>query len=83
MATESTTAWLVEIEPPIGDVLYYCGPGDWCSNPNHAHKFHTRKAAEEIIGTAQNPKVMRVAEHEWSDPLSDSQQSVDKQTQQT
>lgn len=62
----STSTWLVEIAPPIGDVMYYCGPGDWCNSPNHAQKFDTREAALEIVAAAQNPSSMRVAEHEWS-----------------
>lgn len=66
--TTSQSAWLVEIALPIGDTLYYCGPGDWCSNPNHAHKFPTREAASEVLKSAHDPTTMRVAEHEWSAP---------------
>lgn len=76
------SAWLIEINPPLGDVLYYCGPGDWCSNPNHAHKFPDKTAAKAVRSAMQNPLNMRIAEHEWADPLSDSPVSVDvcKQT---
>lgn len=72
----STSAWLIEIAPPIGDVLYYCGPGDWCSNPIHAYKFHLKANAEAVLAKMQNPQSMRIAEHEWCDPLSVTQQSV-------
>ena len=59
------TAWLIEIDAPFSHVLYYCGPGDWCSNPNHAHKFAGRADAEQALATMQNPTSMRIAEHEW------------------
>ena len=38
-------AWLIECAPEVGDTLYFCGDGDWCSNPNHAHKFATAEEA--------------------------------------
>lgn len=63
----SVSAWLIEIEPPIGCVLYYCAPGDWCSNPNHAHRFPVESEALTMLARMQNPLSMRVAEHEWPD----------------
>jgi hypothetical protein len=58
-------AWLIETDPPLGDVLYFCAIGDWCNNPNHAHKFTTQQEAEEVLARFQNPPSFRVAEHEW------------------
>lgn len=58
-------AWLIECAPPLGDTLYFCNDGDWCSNPNHAHKFPTAVEAQAKLTTMQNPLSMRIAEHEW------------------
>jgi hypothetical protein len=59
-------AWLIECEPPIGDTLYFCNDGDWCSNPNHAHKFATAEEANAKRVTMQVGERFRVAEHEWA-----------------
>lgn len=63
----SASAWLIEI--PLDCGLYYCAPGDWCSNPNHAHRFSSKAAADGVLATMQNPSSMRVAEHEWPDEV--------------
>lgn len=63
----SVSAWLIEIAAPMDHTLYYCAPGDWCSNPNHAQRFPTRVQAEYTLATMHNPSTMRVAEHEWPD----------------
>jgi hypothetical protein len=60
-------AWLIECVPTLGDVLYYCNDGDWCNNPNHAHKFSTVEQANMKMVTMQSPHSFRVAEHEWCD----------------
>jgi hypothetical protein len=66
------SAWLIECEPPLGDTLYFCNDGDWCSNPNHAHKFATALEAQAKLTTMQSPSSMRIAEHQWpGDELSD------------
>lgn len=62
---EPVSAWLLECVPPLGDVLYYCAPGDWCSNPNHAHRFTTKEEGDAMHGTMHNSAIMRVAEHQW------------------
>ena len=65
MGTSMKTAWLIECVPPIGDVLYFCNDGDWCSNPNHAHKFATPEEASAKRATLISGAQFRVAEHEW------------------
>ena len=47
--------------------MYYCNDGDWCNNPNHAHKFSTVEQANMKMVTMQSPHSFRVAEHEWCD----------------
>jgi hypothetical protein len=59
------SAWLIECEPPLGATLYFCNDGDWCSNPNHAHKFATALEAQAKLTTMQSPSSMRIAEHQW------------------
>lgn len=58
-----TVAWLIECGSPPS---YYRGPGDWCSNPNHALKFPTQKAAELRSMSMQTLEPVRVTEHSWS-----------------
>lgn len=61
-------AWLIE-HVEGADVTYYCGPGDWCGNPNHAYKFVDREEAERIMKPMQCiAGSFRVAEHQWSSP---------------
>jgi len=62
------TAWLIETNDQVGPTLYYCGEGDWCSNPNHAMKWPSKAAAEtsEAWPQLQYPGNMRIAEHEWA-----------------
>lgn len=63
-------AWLIEcgiwneFPPPI---TYFCGDGDWCSNPNHAFKFSTEQEALSKLESMKpfNPENYRVAEHMW------------------
>lgn len=55
------TAWLIEFGSPA---VYYCAPGDWCSNANHAQKFETKEAADLIAATMTFAKP-RVCEHAW------------------
>lgn len=59
------TAWLIETADPVGVTLYFCHDGDWCSNPNHAHKFPTAEQANIKKSSMQLPSNFRVAEHEW------------------
>lgn len=60
-------AWLIETNNPVDTTLYYCGPGDWCSNPNHAMKWPSEESAQnsETWTQMQYPGNMRIAEHEW------------------
>lgn len=58
-------AWLIETDDPMGLTLYFCNDGDWCSNPNHAHKFADAKEAQAKLLAMQNPLNFRIAEHEW------------------
>jgi hypothetical protein len=58
--------WLIE----CGDgavTRYYGGePGDWCDNPNHAHRYPTQEAAEEICRRyLYNVEGRRVEKHIW------------------
>ena len=63
-------AWLIETDDPHGNNLYYCGPGDWCSNPNHAMRFVSEQCAvnSEHWREMQYPGNLRIAEHEWVSP---------------
>jgi len=55
---------VVHGKPCEEPIAYFCGPGDWCNNPNHAKRFLTRedakKVADEMIGSNA-----RVEEHMW------------------
>lgn len=64
-----STAWLIETTDPVATVLYFCADGDWCSNPNHAHKFRNREDAERKMAGMQRPDIFRVAEHAWVERL--------------
>lgn len=59
--------WLIETNDPVGTVLYCCGEGDWCSNPNHAMKWGSEEAARTspTWTQMQYPGNMRIAEHQW------------------
>ena len=64
------TAWLIECGtynefPP--QIIYFCGEGDWCSNPNHAFKFNTEQEAWDKIQiwAPFAPDNYRVTEHMW------------------
>lgn len=61
------TAWLIETNDPVGTTLYYCGQGDWCSNPNHAMKWLSEESVRksESWTQMQYPGNMRISEHEW------------------
>lgn len=64
---EHNIAWLIEsVDGVHPDPIYFCGPGDWCGNPNHAHKFATRDAAEANRLSLHNPDAFKVTEHIWS-----------------
>ena len=68
LAEKVTEAWLIECEPPLGDVLYYCNDGDWCNNPNHAHKFMTADEANmKRVTMHLGGEKYRVCLHEWGD----------------
>jgi len=62
----SQTWWLIEIGQPS---VYYCSPGEWCSNANHAKKFETPEEAHNVL--AAFPVLVggppRVAGHIWTD----------------
>lgn len=59
------TAWLVEFGTGPAPAIYYCGPGDWCGNPNHAKKFATYSEAADVQARCVNSVEVRVVEHEW------------------
>lgn len=59
-----TTAWLIEFGSPA---TYYAADGDWCNNPNHAHKFATAEEANAKKVTLVAPVDYRVVEHGWDD----------------
>lgn len=63
----SETAWLIETADPVGTTLYFCHDGDWCSNPNHAHRFPTAEQASVKLAAMQVSRNFRVAEHMWCD----------------
>lgn len=54
-------AWLIEHGSPAA---YFCGDGDWCSNPNHAYRFVTKDVATAKAETMPIEGI-RVAEHLW------------------
>jgi hypothetical protein len=58
-------AWLIEL--PSTSTLYWCGPSDWCSNPNHAHKFDTEQEALEVMNEmcVMIDGQPRVCGHSW------------------
>lgn len=62
------TAWLIETEGGIP--RYYCGPGEWCDNPNHAMKFPTEQAVidSDHWRNMVYPGHMKIVEHEWVTP---------------
>lgn len=62
-----TTAWLIETADPVGTTLYFCNDGDWCSNPNHAHRFPNAEQASVKLSAMQLSQNFRVAEHMWCD----------------
>jgi hypothetical protein len=55
-------AWLIEVGRPV---IYYLRSGDWCSNPNHAHRFATEAEALEVIKGLQCMEPPRACEHSW------------------
>jgi len=61
---ENGSWWLIEARFAP---MYYCGPGDWCSNPNHAEQFPTRADAEKVVAEMKFASgAPRVVEHSWS-----------------
>ena len=60
---EPVSAWLIESETT--PVEYYCGPGEWCTHPNHALKFPIRKAAELRMAGLNTMAKLRVRDHQW------------------
>jgi hypothetical protein len=63
LTKEPINAWLIENE--ADPVQYYCGPGEWCTNPNHALKFPTREAAELRMAALSTMSKLRVTGHQW------------------
>jgi hypothetical protein len=63
----STTAWLIETADPVGTTLYFCNDGDWCSNPNHAHRFPSAEQASVKLASMQVSQNFCVTEHQWCD----------------
>jgi hypothetical protein len=60
---ENGSWWLIEAGSPA---IYYCGPADWCSNPNHAQQFPSRAEAEKVSAEMKFANGSpRVAEHSW------------------
>jgi hypothetical protein len=62
---EQQAAWLIEFVPEAGETRYFCNDGDWCTNPNHGHRFETAEAANAKRTTMQHAEKYRVAEHIW------------------
>lgn len=62
--------YLIECFVSTAPVLYmgHRGVSDFCSNPDHAFKFITRKQAENELAKMPNISgMLRVAEHMWCD----------------
>jgi hypothetical protein len=55
------TWWLIECGSS-----YFCGDGDWCSNPNHARKFKTHEEAQMKAETVNTLEPVRVCDHSWT-----------------
>lgn len=55
----------------ITPTQYYCGPGNWCTNPDHAVKFHSWEAAVlerssmPVIAEVDRENNMQITEHQW------------------
>ena len=64
--TAELVVWLIEVVPSQGAVRYYCGPGEWCDNPNHAKKFPTEKLARRTSYDLKTMDPLRVVEHSWT-----------------
>jgi hypothetical protein len=62
---EREIAWLIECSFEGGRPDYYCGPAVWCNNPNHAHKFPTKEAAEARSAEMATIGTRQVVEHSW------------------
>jgi len=44
---------------------YYCGPGDWCDNPEHAHRYAAEEQALEVSRHMNTLEERRVVKHIW------------------
>jgi hypothetical protein len=60
--TVQGTYWLIECGSPA---IYFCGPGDWCSNPNHAHLYTSKILAESEAASMTTIEPIRVCDHAW------------------
>lgn len=56
------TWWLIECGSPT---TYFCADGDWCSNPNHAHRFATKEEAQQKAHGMTTMEPVRVCDHQW------------------
>lgn len=65
-------AWLIECGSPAD---YWCAPGDWCSNPNHAHKFATEAEAKAVTVGMRTMEPVRVCEHQWTDRIAEAEET--------
>lgn len=59
---QSNAWWLIE-SVDNAPTVYFCGPGEWCTNPHHAYKFAVRDAAEANRLSMVNPDNFKVTEH--------------------
>lgn len=58
------SVWLIEFRGD-GETVYFADDGDWCNNPNHAHRFQTAEQANEKRINLVNPSNFVVREHIW------------------
>ena len=58
--------WLIECGPLHAGTRYYCGePGDWCDNPNRAHRYETEGGARNVSERLTTIDERRVVSHVW------------------
>lgn len=57
-------AWLIECGERM--TVYWAEDGDWCSNPNHAHRFGSASLAQQKASTMKTLAPTRVVEHMWT-----------------
>lgn len=64
ISARGETAWLIQCGS-----RYFVADGDWCDNPNHAHRFRSMVDANTKADTMKTMEPVSVNEHEWVSDL--------------